>query len=124
MVRKVGFGDEEKTPAEASSKMSVADQAMERFRARARAEKTREDTAKRANKGAFKKVFFLVFWLILWVAMSGAMIYTMLKDGVANNVLPFILVTGASVFVVSRVLTRILKIATGRTVETNREDHQ
>ena len=109
MVRKVGFGDdaggEDKTPA----RRSVADQAMDRFRKKARIKAAREASEKTHGRSKFARILFLIFWLVLWVAMSSAVLYTMASEGLNTNVIPLVIWTGASVFVVSKVIKSIIK---------------
>jgi hypothetical protein len=108
MVRKVGFGDDKAEPKSAP-KTTVADRAMERFRKRARIKAAREANQKKSGRTKLSRILFLCFWLVLWVAMSSAVLYTMASEGLNTNVVPLVIWTGASVFVVSKVLTSIIK---------------
>ncbi len=122
MTRRVGFGDEDKKP-EAKGKMTVADQAMERFRKRAKAKAAREQQQTTQNRGKFKKILFLFLWLVVWVGMAGAMIYSMASDGLQTNLFGLVIVTAATVFVVSRVITRIIKAFRGDPGPLDRPDN-
>lgn len=110
MVRKVGFGDEDPEP---TSKTSIADQAMDRFRKKAKIKAAREADQKKTGRSKTGRILFLIIWLVLWIAMSSAAIYAMMQDGLNGNILPLVIWTGASVLVVTRVIKSIIAAARG-----------
>jgi len=83
MVRKVGFGEDD---AEPTSKTSIADQAMERFRKKAKIKAAREADREKSRRSNTGRILFLVLWLVLWIAMSGAVILAMAREGLNTNV--------------------------------------
>jgi|GEM_PF-3216988 len=122
MVRKIGFGDQEEAPS-STPKKSIADQAMDRFRKRAKIKAAREAGQKKESRSRIGRVLFLSFWLILWVAMSGAIIFTMVSEGLNTNVIPLVIWTGASVFVASKVIRAIIRAVAGDPRRGNRPDN-
>lgn len=116
MVRKIGFGEDD---AEPTSKTSIADQAMERFRKKAKIKAARDAEQKKTGRSKIGRIIFLSFWLILWVAMSGAVLFTMAQEGLSDNILPLVIWTGASLLVVTKVIKSIIKGVRG---ERNSKD--
>jgi len=110
MVRKVGFGEDD---AEPTSKTSIADQAMERFRKKAKIKAAREADREKSRRSNTGRILFLVLWLVLWIAMSGAVILAMAREGLNTNVIPLVIWTGATVMVVSKVIKSIIKAVRG-----------
>lgn len=121
MARRVGFGGDDNDPDK--SKMTVADQAMERFRKRSRIQAAKEKREAEQNRGKFKKVTFLFFWLVLWIGMAGFMILSIASDGLGTNVIGLVVVVAATVFVTSKVISRIIATMRGTSQPHDREEN-
>ncbi len=122
MVRKVGFGNSDAEPT-AQPKKSIADQAMDRFRARAKVKAAREAQRKAETRGKAGRVIFLIIWLIIWIAISGSVIFNFASGGLNASIVPLVIWTAASVFVVSKVLKKIIGILRGDRSPGDRPDN-
>lgn len=140
MARRVGFGDvdpedrSKKTSPEDRSKRtspedrnktdpedrekSVADRAMDEHRARAR---LKANAPKPASP--VKPLIAPALFLILWIAIFIAVIINMTQAGLSTNIFGLVAFTAISVFVVSKVIRRMIAIARGETRSADRRDN-
>lgn len=106
---------------EPKGKMTIADQAMERFRQRARVKKEAEAVRAKNAKRNRSSIFGTSIWLILWTAMNGVALLSLYNRG-GDDIYVMIFWFLVAAFVWWKVARKLFGLITGEAEQNNRPD--